>query len=86
MDKELKEKIKKATEEIIAEEKLKKKFIRDNLDGNYLQYMINRCDANPNLVIELEMKEGTKITIYTKKEVQNGVAVFNDIISPEDVR
>lgn len=86
MDKETKKKIKEATQSILAEEKMKKRFLKEELDYNYLQYMINRADVNPNLVIDIVMNNGTKITIYTKKEERNGTVIFDDIVAPEDIR
>ena len=68
ISKEIKERIKKATEEILWEEKKKKELLDKKLDYDFLQTLINKCDENPDLSITVYLKDGNKIVIQTKKK------------------
>lgn len=67
MNKELKKKINQATKEIIAEEKKKQQLVNRNLDYDFLQTLINRCDTN-GLVVKIILKDGTVIQLATQKQ------------------
>lgn len=66
LSKEIKNRIKKATEEIIYEEKKKKEFLNTKIDYNFLQLLINKTNANPDLVIDITFKSGDKMRLYTQ--------------------
>lgn len=63
LSREIKEKIKKATDDIIFEEKKKQELLSKNLDTNFLQELINRSNENSDLVITIYLKSGDKIVI-----------------------
>lgn len=66
INKDLRRKINKATQEIIAEEKKKQELVNRNLDYAFLQTLINRCDVN-GLVMKIILKDGTVIQMATQK-------------------
>lgn len=66
INKELKKKISQATQEIIAEEKKKQQLVNRNLDYDFLQTLINRCDTN-GLVMKIILKDGTVIQMATQR-------------------
>ena len=66
VNKELKKKISQATQEIIAEEKKKQQLVNRNLDYDFLQTLINRCDTN-GLVMKIILKDGTVIQMATQR-------------------
>ena len=66
MDRELKKRIKKATEEILYEEKRKKELLNAKVDYEFLQKLIDKSYENPELLITIYLKSGDKITITQK--------------------
>ena len=66
INKELKKKISQATQKIIAEEKKKQQLVNRNLDYDFLQTLINRCDTN-GLVMKIILKDGTVIQMATQR-------------------
>ena len=66
INKDLRKKINKATQEIIAEEKKKQQLVNRNLDYDFLQTLINRCDTN-GLVMKIILKDGTVIQMSTQR-------------------
>ena len=66
ISKELRKKINKAAQDIINEEHKKKQLVNRNLDYEYLQTLINRCDVN-GLVMKIILKDGTVIQMATQK-------------------
>lgn len=71
ISKEAKEKIKKITEEILWEERKKKEILDKNIDYDFLQTLINKCDNNPDLTVTVYLKNNQKIVIQTKKNIRN---------------
>lgn len=69
--KELKEKIKKATEEILWEEKKKRELLEKEIDYDFLQTLLNKCDNNPDLTINIYLRNGERIVLHTKHKVNN---------------
>lgn len=65
INKDLRRKINKATQEIITEEKKKQELVNRNLDYDFLQTLINRCDVN-GLVMKIILKDGTVIQMTTQ--------------------
>lgn len=71
MSKEIKDKIKKYTEEVIWEEKKKQELLNKEIDYNFLQSLIKKCNDNPDLVITIHFKSGDKIVLQTKYKENN---------------
>lgn len=86
MDLELKKLLREEQKKVISEYKARKRFLNINLDYNYLQYMINRCDCDDNLEIVIDLNNGTRITIHKKyKQNNKGESLYDDVISPDDM-
>ena len=71
MNKEIKEKIKKFTDELIWEEKKKQELLNKEIDYNFLQTLINKCNDNPDLVITIHFKSGDRMVLQTKYKENN---------------
>lgn len=71
ISKEIKDKIKKYTEEVIWEEKKKQELLNTNIDYNFLQSLIKKCNDNPDLVITIHFKSGDKMVLQTKYKDNN---------------
>lgn len=71
MNKEIKEKINKFTEELLWEEKKKQELLNKEIDYNFLQTLINKCNDNPDLVITIYFKSGDKMVLQTKYKENN---------------
>lgn len=71
MNKEIKNKIKKYTEELVWEEKKKQELLNKNIDYNFLQTLINKCNDNPDLAITIYFKSGDKMVLQTKYKENN---------------
>lgn len=74
LNKEIKNKIKKYTNEIIFEEKKKRELLNTNIDYNFLQTLINKCNENPDLAITIYFKSGDRMTLQTKHRETNYLA------------
>ena len=71
ISKEIKDKIKKYTDEIIFEEKKKKELLNTNIDYGYIQKLLNMCNENPDLAITIYFKSGDRMTLQTKHKETN---------------
>ena len=71
ISKEIKDKIKKYTDELIFEEKKKQELLNTNIDYNFLQLLIKKCNDNPDLVITIHFKSGDKMVLQTKYKDNN---------------
>ena len=71
MNKEIKDKIKKYTDELIWEEKKKQELLNKEIDYNFLQTLIKKCNDNPDLVITIHFKSGDKMMLQTKYKENN---------------
>lgn len=71
MNKEIKEKINKFTEELLWEEKKKQELLNKEIDYNFLQTLINKCNDNPDLVITIYFKSGDRMVLQTKYKDNN---------------
>ena len=74
LNKDIKNKIKKYTDEIIFEEKKKRELLNTNIDYNFLQTLINKCNENPDLAITIYFKSGDRMTLQTKHRETNYLA------------
>ena len=71
MSKEIKERINKFTEELLWEEKKKQELLNKEIDYNFLQTLINKCNDNPDLVITIHFKSGDRMVLQTKYKENN---------------
>lgn len=71
MNKEIREKINKFTEELLWEEKKKQELLNKEIDYNFLQTLINKCNDNSGLVITIHFKSGDKMVLQTKYKENN---------------
>ena len=71
MSKEIKEKVNKFTEELLWEEKKKQELLNKEIDYNFLQTLINKCNDNPDLVITIYFKSGDRMVLQTKYKENN---------------
>lgn len=74
LSREIKNKIKKVTDEIIYEEKKKQELLNKEIDYNFLQTLINKCNENPDLAITIYFKSGDKMVLQTKHRETNYLA------------
>ena len=74
LNKEIKNKIKKYTDELIFEEKKKQELLNTNIDYNFLQTLINKCNENPDIAITIYFKSGDRMTLQTKHRETNYLA------------
>ena len=66
VSKDIKNKIKKYTDELLYEEKKKQELLNTNIDYNFLQTLINKCYENPDLAITIYFKSGDRMVLQTK--------------------
>lgn len=71
MPKEIKDKIKKYTDELLWQEKKKQELLNKEIDYNFLQTLIKKCNDNPDLVITIHFKSGDKMVLQTKYKENN---------------
>ena len=71
LSKDIKDKIKKYTDELIWEDKKKQELLNKEVDYNFLQTLINKCNDNPDLVITIYLKSGDKMVLQTKYKENN---------------
>lgn len=71
ISREIKDKIKKYTDELLYEEKKKQELLNTNIDYNFLQTLINKCNENPDLAITIYFKSGDRMVLQTKHKETN---------------
>lgn len=71
LNKDIKNKIKKYTDELLYEEKKKQELLNTNIDYNFLQALINKCNENPDLAITIYFKSGDRMVLQTKHKETN---------------
>ena len=71
MPKEIKDKIKKYTDELLWQEKKKQELLNKEIDYNFLQSLINKRNDNPDLVVTIYLKSGDKLVLQTKYKENN---------------
>ena len=74
LNKEIKNKIRKYTDEIIFEEKKKRELLNKEIDYDFLQTLINKCNDNPDLAITIYFKSGDRMVLQTKHRETNYLA------------
>lgn len=64
------------------EDKQRKRLINTDLDYSYLQWMLDKAEENPDLMIRVTLKDGKKIEMLSRKK-KNSTSIF-DYINGED--
>ena len=64
------------------DEKQRKRLINTKLDYGHLQWMLDKAENNPDLMIRVTMKNGEKVEMLTKKRKQT--TSLSDYINGED--
>lgn len=77
ISREIKNKIKKAAEEIIWEEKKKQELLNKEIDYNFLQSLIDKSNENQDLVITIYFKSGDRMVITQKYKDKDGYDGFD---------
>lgn len=85
MSKELKKKIKEAQKQIIEEERRKNLLLNQEMNYGYLQDLLNKIDENPNLVIEIKLKSGDRITLRQQQNVTNPFDKFDGVPTQDEL-
>lgn len=65
---ELKKKVKEYKEALKIEEDQKKRLLSKDLDYQYLEELVKRCENNKDLIIEIETADHSHITIKTDRK------------------
>lgn len=68
MDKELKKKLKEYEAQIIREDKMKKRFINSTLDYRFIEYLIEKANADNDLICDITTNEGHRIVIRRERK------------------
>lgn len=71
ISKEIKDKIKKYTDELLFDEKKKQELLNTNIDYGYIQKLLNLCNENPDLAITIYFKSGDRMVLQTKHKETN---------------
>ena len=74
MDKEIRNKVRKYKAELLWEERKRQELLDTNIDYNFLQTLINKCNENPDLAITIYFKSGDRMTLQTKHRETNYLA------------
>lgn len=74
ISKDIKDKIRKYTEELVFEEKKKRELLNKEIDYNFLQTLINKCNDNADLMITIYFKSGDRMVLQTKHRETNYLA------------
>ena len=74
LNKEIKNKIKKYTDELLFEEKKKKELLNTKIEYGYIQKLLNRCNENQSLAITIYFKSGDRMVLQTKHRETNYLA------------
>ena len=77
LNKDIKNKIKKYSDELIFEEKKKRELLNKEIDYDFLQALINKCNDNPDLAITIYFKSGDRMVLQTKHRETNYLADFS---------
>ena len=64
------------------DEKQRKRLINTKLDYGHLQWMLDKADNNPDLMIRVTLTDGKKVEMLSKKRKQS--TSISDYINGED--
>ena len=59
------------------EEKIKKQFLSAKTDWQFFENLIEKCNENPNLKIEITLKDGTFIRMKTTFDEPNKPNIYS---------
>lgn len=77
LSKEIKQKIDEFKKQLVAEEKAKEQLLNSNMDFNFFENLIKKSNENPNLKIEITLKDGTRIFMRTYEEQRHTSDLIN---------
>ena len=66
------------------EDKQRKRLINTDLDYSYLQWMLDKAEENPDLMIRVTLKDGKKIEMLSRKK-KNATSISDYINGEDDV-
>lgn len=69
MDKEIKNKLKEYKDQLLAEKKMRATLLNKDTDFGLLESFIQKANENPNLRVELHLRDGTTVYIKTVSSV-----------------
>lgn len=68
--------------EIKADEKLRKRLLLKSLDYDYLTKIIGKVSDNPDVRIDIQLADGTKLTVradhYTQKNIPDYQRIYEE--------
>lgn len=78
-NKAIKEAVRKYEQKLLQEEKMKQRLLSKEMDYQYLEELLKRCENNRDLIIEIDTADHAHLTIRTKKEIpkQSNGAIFD---------
>lgn len=78
-NKEIEKKVKEFEQKLLREEKMKQRLLSKEFDYQYLQELINQCENNRDLVMEIDTADHVHIVIKTQKQAprQAQAAIFD---------
>lgn len=85
LSKESKKKLDEMKRQLIVEDKLNKRLLNTNLDYAYLELLLKKIDADPNLQIDIKLANGDRMTISTKSKANQGAFDYNGIPMPNEL-
>lgn len=83
--KELKQLIKKATEDITREYNQKQKLLNQDMNYQFLSHLLEQVDADPNLTITIHLKSGDRMIIQRKTDTTNPWNNFDGNPIPSEI-
>ncbi len=87
LDKETRRLIKENVKRIKDERAAYKRMLGEKLDYRFIEYMIQKVDADPSLVVKISLTTGDEVIIRREKIEEDGrIISFNGDPNPVDVR
>lgn len=65
MDKEIKKQLKEYKQQLLMEKKKREQLLNSKTDWAALEQFIQRCNENPDLRVDIELRDGTVIHLKT---------------------
>jgi hypothetical protein len=70
IDKDIKKRLKEYKQQLLREKREKEQLINSKTNWAALEQFIQRCNENPNLRIDVELRDGTVIHLQTVTKKQ----------------
>jgi hypothetical protein len=70
IDKDIKKRLKEYKQQLLREKREKEQLINSKTNWAALEQFIQRCNENPNLKIDVELRDGTVIHLQTVNKKQ----------------